>query len=148
MEVEEEADEGSTLLEGASVLGLAAGVKAAFVADADGAAIEGAAMSAYFVQAAVLGDGAILADVVVIADVNETPFLLDDMEIDGNIEVTPKLVFSSLVFENKTSKNIIFNECFFVNVSFIRTHFTNVHFKKCEFQTYVCTKTAIANLTM
>lgn len=61
------------------------------------------------------------------------PFLLDDMEIDGNLEVAPKLVFSSLVFENKTLKNITFNECFFVNVSFIRTHFNNVHFKKCEF---------------
>ena len=55
MEVEDEGDEGGTLLECAGVLGLAVGVETAFVADADGAAVEGAAMRAYLVQAAVLG---------------------------------------------------------------------------------------------
>ena len=55
MEVEDEGDEGSTLLEGASVLGLAVGIQAAFVADTDGAAVEGAAVSAHFIQTAVLG---------------------------------------------------------------------------------------------
>ena len=36
MEVEDEGDEGGTLLEGAGVLGFAVGVETAFVADADG----------------------------------------------------------------------------------------------------------------
>ena len=61
------------------------------------------------------------------------PFLLDDMEIEGSLDIVPKLVFTSLVFENKSLKNINFNDCFFVNVSFSRTNFTNVHFKNCEF---------------
>ena len=56
MEIKKEADEGGTLLEGASVLGLAVGIETAFITDADGAAVEGAAMSAYLIQAAVLGD--------------------------------------------------------------------------------------------
>ena len=56
MEIEKEADEGGTLLEGASVLGLAVGIETAFIADADGTAVEGATMSAYLIQAAVLGD--------------------------------------------------------------------------------------------
>ena len=55
MEIKKEADEGGTLLEGASVFGLAVGVETAFVADADGAAVEGAAMSAHLIQTAVLG---------------------------------------------------------------------------------------------
>ena len=57
MEVEDEGDEGGTLLESAGVLGFAVGVEAAFVADADGAAVEGAAVCAHFIPAAVLGDG-------------------------------------------------------------------------------------------
>ena len=71
MEIEKETDEGSSLLEGAGVLGFAFGIKTAFIADADGAAVEGAAMSTDFVKAAVLGDRAILADVEVITDVDE-----------------------------------------------------------------------------
>ena len=71
MEIEKETDEGCTLLEGAGVLGFAFGIETAFIADADGAAVEGAAMSAYLVKAAVLGGGAILADVEVITDVDE-----------------------------------------------------------------------------
>ena len=85
MEVEEEVDDGSTLLEGASVLGLAVGIETAFVADADGAAVEGAAVSAYFVQAAVLGDGAILADVEVIADVEEASREVVVLELLGSV---------------------------------------------------------------
>ena len=49
MEIEKEADEGSSLLEGAGVLGFAVGIKAAFIADADGTTVEGAAMSADFI---------------------------------------------------------------------------------------------------
>ena len=56
MEIENEADEAGTLLEGAGVLRFAVGIETAFIADSDGAAVEGAAMSAYLIQAAVLGD--------------------------------------------------------------------------------------------
>ena len=85
MEVEDEGDEGSTLLEGASVLGFAVSVEAAFVADADGAAVEGAAVSAHFIQAAVLGDGAILADVEVITHVDEASREVVVLELLGSV---------------------------------------------------------------
>ena len=85
MEVEDEGDEGSTLLEGASVLGFAVGIETAFVADADGTAVEGAAVSAHFIQAAVLGDGAILADVEVIADVDEASREVVVLELLGSV---------------------------------------------------------------
>ena len=85
MEVEDEGDEGSTLFEGASVLGFAVSVEAAFVADADGAAVEGAAVCAHFIQAAVLGDGAILADVEVIADVDEASREVVVLELLGSV---------------------------------------------------------------
>ena len=85
MEVEDEGDEGSTLLEGAGVLGFAVSVEAAFVADADGAAVEGAAVCAHFIQAAVLGDGAILADVEVIADVDEASREVVVLELLGSV---------------------------------------------------------------
>ena len=72
MEIEKETDEGSSLLEGAGVFGFAFGIETAFIADADGATVEGAAMGADFVKAAVLGGSAILADVEVITDVDKT----------------------------------------------------------------------------
>ena len=56
MEIEKEADEGGTLLEGASVLWLAVGIETAFIADADGTAVEGATVSSDLIKAAVLGD--------------------------------------------------------------------------------------------
>lgn len=70
-ELDQKGDEGAALGDGAGVLWLAADIEAAFVADADGAAVEGAAMGADFVKAAVLSGSAILADVVMIADVDE-----------------------------------------------------------------------------
>ena len=42
-------------------------------------------MSAYFVQAAVLSDGAILADVVVITDVDETTCQVVVLELRGGV---------------------------------------------------------------
>ena len=71
LELDQEGDEGAALGDGAGVLGFAAGIEAAFVADADGAAVEGTAMGAYFVQAAVLSGCAVLADVIMIANVDE-----------------------------------------------------------------------------
>ena len=85
MEVEDEGDEGSTLGYGAGVFGFAVGIEAAFVADADGAAVEGAAVSAHFIQAAVLGDGAILADVEVITDVDEASLQVVVLELLGGV---------------------------------------------------------------
>ena len=71
LELYQQGDQGAALRDGSGVFGLAVGIQAAFVADADGAAVEGAAMGADFVKAAVLGGGAVLADVVMIADVDE-----------------------------------------------------------------------------
>ena len=85
MEVEKEGNERGTLLEGAGVLGLAVGIQAAFVADADGAAVEGTAMGTYFIEAAVLGDGAVTADVVVVAYVDEASGEMVVLELLGGV---------------------------------------------------------------
>ena len=85
MEIEKETDERSSLLEGAGVLGFAFGIETAFIADADGAAIEGTAMGADFIQAAVLGDRAILADVEVITDVDEATLQVVVLELLGGV---------------------------------------------------------------
>ena len=73
------------MLEGASVLWFAVGIKAAFIADADGTAVEGATMSAYLIQTAVLSDRAILADVVVITDVYEAALQVVVLELLGSV---------------------------------------------------------------
>ena len=85
MEIEKETDEGSSLLEGAGVFGFAFGIETAFIADADGAAVEGAAMCADFVKAAVLGDRAILADVEVITDVDEASLQVVVLQLLGGV---------------------------------------------------------------
>ena len=85
MEVEKEAYQGGSLLECAGVLGFAVGIQAAFVAYADGAAVEGAAVCAHFVKAAVLGDGAILADVEVITHVDEATLQVVVLELLGSV---------------------------------------------------------------
>ena len=85
MEIEKETDEGSSLLESAGVLRFAFGIKTAFIADADGAAVEGAAVSAYLIQAAVLSDRAILADVEVITDVDEATLQVVVLELLGGV---------------------------------------------------------------
>ena len=56
MEIEKKADEGGTLLEGASVFGFTVDIETAFITDADGASVEWATMSAHLIQAAVLSD--------------------------------------------------------------------------------------------
>ena len=85
MEIEKETDERSSLLEGAGVLGFACGIETAFIADADGAAVEGAAMGADFVKAAVLSDRAILSDVEVITDVDEASLQVVVLELLGGV---------------------------------------------------------------
>ena len=85
MEIKKETDEGGTLLECAGVLGFAVGIETAFGAYADGAAVEGAAVCAHFVKAAVLGDGAILADVEVITHVDEATLQVVVLELLGSV---------------------------------------------------------------
>ena len=85
MEIEKETDEGSSLLEGAGVLRFAFGIETAFIADADGAAVEGATMSAHLIQAAALSDRAILADVEVITDVDEASLQVVVLELLGSV---------------------------------------------------------------
>ena len=85
MEIEKETDERSSLLEGAGVLRFAFGIEAAFIADSDGTTVEGAAVSADFVKAAVLGGGAILADVEVITDVDEATLQVVVLELLGGV---------------------------------------------------------------
>ena len=85
MEVEKEAYQGGSLLECAGVLGFAVGIETAFVAYADGAAVEGAAVCAHFIQTAVLGDGAILAAVVVITDIDEASREVVVLELLGSV---------------------------------------------------------------
>ena len=85
MEIKKETDEGGSLLECTGVLGFAVSVEAAFVADSDGAAVEGAAVCAHFIQTAVLGDCAILADVEVIADVDEASREVVVLELLGSV---------------------------------------------------------------
>ena len=71
LQVEKEGGEGGALGQGAGVLGRAAGVKASLVADAAAAAVERAAVCAYLVEATMTADGAVAADLVVIAHVDE-----------------------------------------------------------------------------
>ena len=85
LKVENEADERGTLLECASVLGFAVGVETAFVADADGAAVEGAAMRAYFVQLSVLSHRAIFSYIKVIAHVDEASRHVVALELLGGV---------------------------------------------------------------
>ena len=85
MEVEKEAYQDGSLLECAGVLGFAVGIQAAFVAYADGAAVEGAAVCAHLIQAAVLSDRAILADVEVITDIDEATLHMVVLELLGSV---------------------------------------------------------------
>ena len=85
MEVEEEGDEGGSLLESAGVLGLAVGVEAAFIADADGAAVEGAAVSTYLIQLSVLSHRAIFSYIKVIAHVDEASCHVVALELLGSV---------------------------------------------------------------
>ena len=85
LQVEEQGKQGGPLLEGAGVLGLAVGVEAALVADAYRTAVEGAAMGAYLVKAAVLGQGAVAADVEVVAHVEEASGQVVVLELLGGV---------------------------------------------------------------
>ena len=85
MEGEKEAYQGGSLLECAGVLGFAVGIETAFVAYADGAAVEGAAMRAYFVQLSVLSHRAIFSYIKVIAHVDEASRHVVALELLGSV---------------------------------------------------------------
>ena len=70
-EVEKKPHERAALEDGASVSRFAIRIETAFVTYAYGAAVEGAAMCAYLIKAAMLSHCAILADVIVIANFDE-----------------------------------------------------------------------------
>ena len=72
MHLDDNTHESSSLRNCASVLRFAVGIKPAFIADADGAAVEGATVSPHLIQSAVLSDRPILADVEVISDIDKT----------------------------------------------------------------------------
>lgn len=62
-----------------------------------------------------------------------TPYFLDQIQSEKIIEIGSRIVFSSLVFENKQIRNVKFNECTFINISFNNTIMENVQFDNCSF---------------
>lgn len=61
------------------------------------------------------------------------PFLLNYCQGDNQIIIEGKVVFSSLVFENKTINNVVFKGCSFVNISLQNLKMNNVKFENCTF---------------
>jgi len=61
------------------------------------------------------------------------PFLIDKIDFQEPVCFDSKVNYSSLVFENKSLKNITFENGTFINISLRETVLTNVHFKNCEF---------------
>lgn len=60
------------------------------------------------------------------------PYLLNDKE-EKKVEISCKITFSSIIFENKSLKNICFRDCNFINVSFKNTSFEHISFYNCTF---------------
>ena len=85
MEVEKKTDERGTLLECAGVLGFAVGIETAFVAYADGAAVEGAAVGTHFVQFSVLCHRTIFSYIEVVAHVDEASRHVVALELLGSV---------------------------------------------------------------
>ena len=85
LEVAKEGNKCGTLLHRARVLRIATVVESALVADTDGAAVEGSAVGTYLVQAAVLGDGTVTADVVVVSHVDEAPGKVVRTQLFGGV---------------------------------------------------------------
>lgn len=61
------------------------------------------------------------------------PYMLDNESIDEPFVIDSRIVFSSIVFENKSLANLRFKNCSFVNVSFNRTRMQDVEFSQCTF---------------
>lgn len=61
------------------------------------------------------------------------PFFLDNENVTETIIVDGRIIFSSIIFENKTLSNLEFRDCTFMNISFHRTKLTDVSFRQCFF---------------
>lgn len=61
------------------------------------------------------------------------PYMLNDCSSNSRIVVDCNLTFSSLIFENKTLRNIEFKGCNFINISFRNTKLTDIVFSNCTF---------------
>lgn len=61
------------------------------------------------------------------------PNMLDNETITVPIDIDGRIVFSSLIFENKTLENLNFTNCSFVNISFNKTRMRHINFHKCAF---------------
>lgn len=61
------------------------------------------------------------------------PFFLDQIRPENMMSIGGRVVFSSLVFENKKIKNVVFRDCAFINISFNNTQLENVEFDSCDF---------------
>lgn len=61
------------------------------------------------------------------------PYVIDQIKPSEVITIGNKVVFSSLVFENKTIKNVKFFDCTFINISFSNTTMESVQFDSCSF---------------
>lgn len=61
------------------------------------------------------------------------PFIIDKVAFDKPVFFDAKVNYSSLVFENKTIKNITFKNGNFINISLRNTTLENVHFVNCVF---------------
>ncbi len=75
------------LFGGSRVGGVSLFVESAFVADADGTAVEGAAVGSRFEQSPVLGDGTVAADIEMIAHCTEPSGLMVSQELFHGIVV-------------------------------------------------------------
>lgn len=61
------------------------------------------------------------------------PYLLDEGINDSIVEISDKITFASLIFENKVLRDLCFKDCTFINISFSNTKLYNVSFQHCIF---------------
>ena len=61
------------------------------------------------------------------------PYLLDQVELVAPIVIENKIVFSSLVLENKSIQKVCFRGCSLINISLRETRLKDVSFKQCVF---------------
>lgn len=60
------------------------------------------------------------------------PFILNEYDLDSVVEIKAKIIYSSLIFENKKFANFIIHKGSFLNISFKNSTFKNVQFIDCE----------------
>lgn len=61
------------------------------------------------------------------------PYLLHQLVHSEPLDISQKITFSSLVFENKVICDVRFHDCSFINVSFNNTQLKNIVFDSCTF---------------